>query len=292
MTKTKLIQSPLRYPGGKTKALKHIAKYLPKDFSEYREPFVGGGSVFIYIKQKFPHVKCWINDLNTDLCCFWKTAQTNPSRLIEEIEYIKDTEQVGKALFQELTSLNSEELTEDERAIRFFVLNRITFSGTVEAGGFSEQSFHKRFTRSSIERLAQLPGLLINVSITNSDYSKLLNQDGDNVFIFLDPPYLSAKKSKLYGKKGILHSVFDHHKFARQMKSCHHRWLITYDDSPEVRENFDFAYLHSWEFQYGMNNYKQQNASKGKELIITNYSVSVNKEQEQLKLNLPENHFN
>lgn len=67
-----MIKSPLRYPGGKSKAIDQIAEYIPNNFSEYREPFVGGGSVFIYLKQKFPHIKFWINDLNRELFLFWK----------------------------------------------------------------------------------------------------------------------------------------------------------------------------------------------------------------------------
>ncbi len=51
------IKSPLRYPGGKSKAIKQISEYLPQKFSELREPFVGGGSVFIYLKQKYPDLK-------------------------------------------------------------------------------------------------------------------------------------------------------------------------------------------------------------------------------------------
>ena len=53
----KEVKSPLRYPGGKSKAISKILRYLPPDFSEYREPFVGGGSLFIYLKQKYPHLK-------------------------------------------------------------------------------------------------------------------------------------------------------------------------------------------------------------------------------------------
>ncbi len=49
-----MIKSPLRYPGGKSKAIKQISKLIPQ-FDEFREPFVGGGSVFIYLKQKYPH---------------------------------------------------------------------------------------------------------------------------------------------------------------------------------------------------------------------------------------------
>jgi len=55
------------------------------------------------------------------------------------------------------------------------------------------------------------------------------------------------------------------------MKACEHSWLITYDDSPEIRKNFRFANVYEWELQYGMNNYKQGKAEKGKELFICNY---------------------
>jgi len=77
-----------------------------------------------------------------------------------------------------------------------------------------------------------------------------------NTFTFLDPPYFMATKSKLYGKNGVLHTSFNHDDFSRAMKKCKHSWLITYDDSPEIRTNFSFAKIYEWELQYGMNNYK------------------------------------
>ena len=50
------IKSPLRYPGGKSRALKQILPIVP-EFKEFREPFVGGGSVFFALKQLFPDKK-------------------------------------------------------------------------------------------------------------------------------------------------------------------------------------------------------------------------------------------
>ncbi|MBW4556770.1 MAG: DNA adenine methylase [Trichormus sp. ATA11-4-KO1] len=272
-----MIKSPLRYPGGKSKAINQIIKYLPEGFSEFREPFVGGGSVFIYLKQKFPELKIWINDLNCELFLFWKFAQSDLSQLVTEIRRIKDKYQDGKLIFTELTSVNINNLSDFERAIRFFVLNRITFSGTVESGGFSQEAFHQRFTYSSIERLEKLESILTeNVKITNLDYSDLLTSEDKDIFIFLDPPYFSATKSKLYGKNGDLHSIFDHQRFAEILKQSHHQWLITYDDSPQIRENFQWANISQWELQYGMNNYKQSRAAKGKELFLSNYKIPNN----------------
>jgi DNA adenine methylase len=270
-----MIKSPLRYPGGKSKAIQQIAAHLPENFSEFREPFVGGGSVFIYLKQKHPHLKIWINDLNRELYLFWKTAKSHLPQLVTEIRRVKDKYTDGKILFQELTTVDTKTLSDFERAVRFFVLNRITFSGTVESGGFSQQAFHKRFTYSSIDRLEKLAAIFTDdVKITNLDYSELLQAQGNNVFIFLDPPYFTATKSKLYGKDGDLHTSFQHQRFAEFLRECHHQWLITYDDSPEIRQNFPDSHLWEWELQYGMNNYKQGSAAKGKELFISNYSIT------------------
>ncbi|MEH2167728.1 MAG: DNA adenine methylase [Nostoc sp.] len=272
-----MLKSPLRYPGGKSKAINQIVEYLPESFSEFREPFVGGGSVFIYLRQKFPDIKIWINDLNHELFLFWKFAQSDIAQLVKEIRYIKVKYTDGKLLFAELTKVDVNNLSDLQRAVRFFVLNRITFSGTVESGGFSQEAFHKRFTDSSIERLEKLGDILSNnVQITNLDYSQLLKPAEKDVFLFLDPPYFSAKKSKLYGKDGHLHTSFEHQRFAEVLQQCDHRWLITYDNSTQILENFQWANISEWELQYGMNNYKQSGAAKGKELFITNYEVQRN----------------
>jgi DNA adenine methylase len=267
------IKSPLRYPGGKSRAISQIVKYLPINFSEYREPFVGGGSLFIHLKQKRPDLKIWLNDLNPELYYFWKYAQIDSEKLACEVLNMKNKKTDGHALFNELVNVKIQYLSEFERAIRFFVLNRITFSGTVESGGYSQAAYEKRFTFSSIERLAYIGQLLNGVKITNSDYKEVIRQDGKDVFIFLDPPYLKAAKSKLYGKKGILHTMFDHISFAHQMRECKYLWLITYDDCHEIRKNFSYAHLYEWQLQYGMNNYKQGKADKGNELFIMNYCI-------------------
>jgi DNA adenine methylase len=176
-------------------------------------------------------------------------------------------------LFDELVNVNATSLTEFERAVRFFVLNRITFSGVVESGGYSQLAFESRFTESSIERVARMGRILEGIKITHLDYRELLKNGGKETFTFLDPPYFKATKSRLYGRNGILHTGFNHDDFAREVKKCKHTWLITYDDSPEIRRKFSFANIYEWELQYGMNNYKQGKAEKGNELFISNYDL-------------------
>lgn len=96
MTKTSqknsLVKSPLRFPGVKSKAIKQIIQHLPKNLSkstEYRELFSRGGSMFIYLKQTYPNLNIWINDLNHELYLFWKIAQSDLKELVIALREIK-----------------------------------------------------------------------------------------------------------------------------------------------------------------------------------------------------------
>tara|TARA_A100001011_G_C14320645_1_gene850456 strand:+ start:8470 stop:9303 length:834 start_codon:yes stop_codon:yes gene_type:complete len=271
----KNLKSPLRYPGGKSKAVKNILPLVPY-FQEYREPFVGGGSIFLALKHKFPEKKFWINDIYIDLFSFWSKLKDDTEKLIDEVQKIFDEKlkfENGRPLYDHFSNLKTKDSL--QLAIKFFILNRITFSGTIEAGGFSKASFETRFTQSSIDRLKGFDEILKNVKITCFDYSKVIESNGKNVFLFFDPPYSSNTKSSLYGKKGELHKIFNHEEFASKIKYTSHKWLLTYDDNSMIRELYKDFNLIPWELQYGMNNYKQSNAAKGKELIITNYDLEI-----------------
>lgn len=264
-----MIKSPLRYPGGKSRAVDKIRALVP-DFQEFREPFLGGGSVFLHLKQLFPNKNFWVNDLYPELFKFWEMCQKAPKAVIEQVQIWKNKYPVGKDLYK---FLNENLPTFDDLGIAsaFFIFNRVTFSGTTEAGGYSEQAFAGRFTQSSIDRLQPFASLLADTQITNLDYNELLQKEGEEVFIFLDPPYFSATKSALYGKRGTLHKHFDHLKFAENLKKCPHKWLITYDDSEYIRQLFDFAHITSWNLTYGMRNVGKNSDQIGKELFISNY---------------------
>lgn len=273
-----MIRSPLRYPGGKSRAVERIGALIPP-CNEFREPFVGGGSIFIYLKQHFPNKEFWINDKYIELASFWRGLQIESEKVIEQIWKWKKEFSDGKILHKFLRE-NKKDFDKVEIAAAFFILNRITFSGTTEAGGFSEQAFQKRFTESSIERLTGIPKLLENVKITNYDYEEIVSAKGKNVFLFLDPPYFSAVNSALYGKNGNLHKTFDHQRFAETLKKSSHRWLLTYDDSPFIRELFSFANIQPWSLMYGMRNQTANSDQKGNELFISNYEFKIENQKQ------------
>ena len=94
-----MIKSPLRYPGGKSRAVERIAALIPS-FDEYREPFLGGGSVFIHLKQLFPNRQFWVNDLYLELATFWQQIQKNTEGVIRQVEMWREQFPVGKELHQ------------------------------------------------------------------------------------------------------------------------------------------------------------------------------------------------
>lgn len=288
-----MVKSPLRYPGGKSRAIEIIAKLIPP-FKEFREPFVGGGSIFIHQQQLNPKAKFWINDLYKPLYFFWSQSKKNTDLLLETIWKFRKEFPNGKELFFYLKE-NTESFSDLEKAAAFFIFNRITFSGTSDSGGFSEAAFKGRFTESSIVRVKAIQPIIKNVKITNYDFQEVIETTGDNVFIFLDPPYHAATKSALYGKNGNLHKGFDHIRFAEVMRNCPHNYLITYDDSEYIRKLFSFANIFSWDLKYGMRNVTNGSDQNGKELFISNYlkelpqptnKVSSKKTKGQLKLQL------
>lgn len=265
-------RSPLRYPGGKQKAIEEIAKFLPKKAKEFREPFAGGASVFFHARSIGLAEKYWINDAFEELMAFWSTVQ-NPSqckKLMKELEALRSGFSNADEIKEYFLKAREEEPRNKYRqALLFFFFNRVTFSGTTRAGGFSAAASTRRFTASSIERLAPMPDALQGVNITSRDFSEVIKADGDDVFIFLDPPYYTA--TRLYGHGGSLHA-FDHWKLARVLKKTHHRFLITYDDCEEIRELYSWAKIRNWQLQYGMNNCNLERSSRvGSELFISNF---------------------
>lgn len=268
-----IYRSPLRYPGGKQKAIGQIAKMFPACADEYREPMVGGGSVLFHARSISFAKKYWVNDQFKELIAFWRAVQnpTTCKKLMRELEELRTSFASSVEIKEYFLKARDESSKGDYRtALLFFFFNRVTFSGTTRAGGFSSSASTARFTASSIERLTNLPEALKGTEITNTDCLSVIETPGKNVFVFLDPPYYTAQK--LYGRNGSLHA-FDHEKLAASLKKTDHQFLITYDDCPEIRKFYKWAKITQWQLQYGMNNCGKDNLSKvGSELFIRNYT--------------------
>ena len=87
----KSLKTPLRYPGGKSRACTKMDQYFPdlRNYDEYREPFLGGGSVALHVTKKYPDIKVWVNDLYGPLYNFWIQLRDNADEITRQLQELK-----------------------------------------------------------------------------------------------------------------------------------------------------------------------------------------------------------
>ena len=125
----KSYKTPLRYPGGKSRACVKMDMYIPdlRDYKEYREPFLGGGSVAIHITKKYPHLNVWVNDLYEPLVNFWKTLQDDGDSLYEQLQELKskhpDPESAKDLFLKSKDTINESDQSNLSRACSFYIIS-------------------------------------------------------------------------------------------------------------------------------------------------------------------------
>ena len=280
-TKVKSLKSyktPLRYPGGKSRALSKLFQFIPdlKDYTEFREPFLGGGSVAIEIGKRYPHIDIWVNDLYEPLYNFWKVLQSDGQKLRDILIQLKQRHSdpsSAKQLFLDAKDYLAKPVGNSiDRAVSFYVVNKCSFSGLTESSAFSKQASESNFSVNGIEKLPEYSLMIKKWKITNLSYEQMLS-DKEKTYIYLDPPY--EIKSNLYGRKGDMHKGFNHDEFATVCDKSTSPILISYNSSQLIRDRFDGWTVAEFAHTYTMRStgcYNKEQASR-KELVLMNYEV-------------------
>lgn len=255
--------SPLRYPGGKTRACKKIETiimdhFVISDFNNIVSPFFGGGSFEFYIQNNYG-LNIISNDKFVPLYNFWNICKVDNENLCRIL--ISKLNLVDKDYFNYLRNNIIGENDKLTQSIMYFIINRCSFSGATLSGGFSLESSKKRFTKSSVDRIKNLN--LTKFTINNLDFEEFINNNvSQENLIFLDPPYYLEKKSKLYGNNGDMHDTFDHLKLYHCLSKIKN-WVMTYNNCDYIKLLYkDFKIIET-NWSYGMNKSK-----KSSEIVI------------------------
>ena len=270
------LKTPLRYPGGKSRAVPKLLQYLPsREITEYREPFLGGGSMAIEMTRRLPEeIPIWVNDLYEPLYNFWVQLRDNGDYLHRELMRAKNfhpDEETAKKLFLDAKEqLNEDNTDPKDRAVLFYIINKCSFSGLTESSSFSKAASNSNFSIRGIERLPEYSELIQRWKITNVSYEELVS-DETLTFIYADPPY--DIKDALYGHKGDKHRGFDHAKFADTMDKCLCNVMISYNNHPEIVQRFlewcQYDFAHTYTMRSTGTYMSDQ--TKRRELVLTNY---------------------
>ena len=282
MKSLKSFKTCLRYPGGKSRAVKKMDQYFPdlRDYVEFREPFLGGGSVAIHISKKYPHLKIWVNDLYEPLVNFWSNLQMFGVELKDTLSELKskhnDPDSARVLFLSSKERINSSDCSPFDRAVAFYIVNKCSFSGLTESSSFSSQASVSNFSLRGIEKLPGYQEIISNWHINGYSYEHLMTNDlHDGVFMYLDPPY--DIKDNLYGRKGSMHKGFDHDKFAEDCDKHDIPMLISYNSDQLVRDRFKNWNVAEFDLTYTMRSvgeYMREQKTR-KELLLFNYEKTV-----------------
>lgn len=284
----KEINSPFRYAGGKFYARKLILEQLPKhDF--YIEPFVGGGSVF-FAKPKV--TTNWLNDIDKELVNCLITIRDNVEGLINFLEGIPAKKELHGYYKNEFLPKN-----DLERAGRWYYLNRTSYSGIMNMKncywGYGEK--YSMRPENWPRHLRKCSSKLQGVIITNLSYQQVIDEAPDGAFLFVDPPYFNADQDKFYTHSFTKKDHFDLEETLR-LNSSRLNFLLTYDNTEEVREIYYWCNQLDKEWNYTISRTDDQKKkkdngkekeepkkkgtrSKGKEIFLLNYESPLVQEE-------------
>ncbi|KFJ41906.1 Dam family site-specific DNA-(adenine-N6)-methyltransferase [Francisella philomiragia] len=174
----------LTWAGGKRWFVQKYNNILPKTYNRYIEPFLGGGSVFFYLKPK----QAILGDINSDLITTYKMIRKNYKK-INELLLFHQSLHSKEYYYKIRETVPSSDI---ELAARFIYLNRTCFNGIyrVNHGGkFNVPKGTKNNVILDSDNFESLSELLQNASIKKSDFEKLIDSAKKGDLIFADPPY-------------------------------------------------------------------------------------------------------
>lgn len=271
--------SPLRYAGGKSKAVGLILENLP-ELKEKKivSPFFGGGSFELVLSKELGYEVIGY-DIFSFLTNFWDQLINNNESFIDELKKLTpDKENYtrnrhillnywDKVKPEDLTykTMKKLELTETEKNIMddnkiiqaaYYYYNMQLSYGPMFLGWPSSVYLkNDRYTKI-IDKLENID--LGNLSVKCDVFENVIQNHKED-FLFLDPPYYLGEDSKMF--KGmypncnfaIHHNNFNHELMRDLLKNHKGGFFITYNDCPTIREWYkEFKQVYpKWQYTYG-----------------------------------------
>jgi len=258
-------KSLINWVGGKRLLRKTITPLIPTDIVSYLEPF-GGGAWILFNKDKWADLEVY-NDLDGRLVNLFRIVKYHPGALKDELRYLLGSREIF------MQFLNTEGITDIQKAARFLFLITRSFGGRGETFGTVKKSSGGA-SKSQGNILLKIDAIytrLDKVLVENRDFEKFITQyDHEGAFFYCDPPYTYGAGYEVTSTKG-----FDHERLREILGKIQGRFLLSYDDSEKIRELYKEYEMIAIERLNGINN-KQSGDRKNKmfkELLIANYPI-------------------
>jgi DNA adenine methylase len=255
----------LKWSGGKQREITIFKDYYPKSFTQYIEPFVGGGAVYFDLNFK----NNVISDTHTDLINFYVQIKKGlGSDIYELMHKYQNNEDTYYFIRDKYVPSN-----DMERAFVFYYLRKTCFRGMLRYN--SKGKFNIPFGRYKSINYDDLMDrqytlLLKNTDIRNVSFDVIFNEFNDkNNFIFLDPPYDSVFSNygfSMFGEK-------KHIELSEMFKKTKNQCLMVIGETDLIKELYEDFIVYSYPKKYSFKILKGRvgNEIDNRHLVISNY---------------------
>ena len=270
------MKTPIRYAGGKSRAIKHITPYVI-NVNKIVSPFLGGGSLEVHWASLGKEVVGY--DLFDVLVNFWDVLLNNKKELVEKLKEISPTSEEYSRIKEILMKWdNTQEMLKDWKtdhykrdevinldnitAAAYYYFNHNTSYGPGYLGWGSSVYLTEKKWNDMIDKISKFE--LPNLSVAQGSFEEIIPNHNED-FLYLDPPYYLEKDSDnkmftgIYPMRNIPihHDGFDHELLRDLLKKHKGGFILSYNNCETIRE-----YYKEFEFHYPSWNYSMGNGEK------------------------------
>ncbi|WP_347311344.1 DNA adenine methylase [Defluviimonas sp. SAOS-178_SWC] len=259
------------------------------DRGHYAEPYAGGCGLALSLLYGGFVAEIHINDIDPAVWSFWHCVLNETDALVDLVEKTPVTVEE----WRRQRVINKAGLLNDPLALGFsaFFLNRTNRSGVIGSGGIigglnqtGNYLIDCRFNRDDlVRRIRRVSRYADRIHLSNSDALDFLDCCGatlpENTLMFIDPPYFK-KGPELYTN---FYKPDDHATLAEKVLAVGLPWLVTYDDTPEIRR----LYRDRRQYAFGIN-YSLNEKRVGAELLVVSKGLRVPSDVRDNQVNRPQ----
>lgn len=239
---------------------------MPADIDSFIDVFGGAGWVLFY-RERWAPLEVY-NDLDGRLVNLFRIVKYHPDALREELRYMLHSREIFKQV------LASVPLTDVQAAARFCYLINRSFGGKgTQYGRNLKNSPAGKNPTTILELIDALSQRLDRVRIEHLDFAAALaDYDRPDAFFYCDPPYYGSGDTNQQAYASLDGEAFDHQRLRDALGRVQGRWLLSYDDHPEVRRLYEGYHVLELDRPTGING--QSSSKRYREVLIGNYPLS------------------
>ena len=277
MAINKLVTPVVKWVGGKRQIINQIVEYIPKNFSTYYEPFLGGGAVLFELQPK----KAIVNDINSELINLYQVIKNNVDELIEDLKkHKKDENYFYQIREQDRDKEQYNRFTPVQKASRIVYLNKTCYNGLFRVnkagqfntpyGNYKNPNIVNEYTLRAVSNYFNKA----QITFTCKDFEEALKGIRKGAFVYFDPPYDPISDTSSF--TGYDKGGFDKNQQIRLKKACDKlnekgiKFLLSNSATDFIKELYDGYKIQTIQARRAINS-KSNKRGEIDEVLVMNF---------------------